>query len=250
MDRSANVRRFATDIRRSNTVRRMPAMLVAGAIGALVATGSADAATNLLVNGSFEAGTLAGWSYTALGANAQPGRYPASVIVYGSRQAYPYSAWGEAVAPAYTLSKSPDPAGSRALYFVADGVTETISQKVYLTPGRYSAGYSVYLPANGYRNKYTSRLTASFAGSAVPVFDAKTFSAQRWKDVQTDFTITQAGYYPVSLQYQSIASQAADIVVDRVFLIAVPEPAAWSLMILGFGAAGAVLRAKRRVRAT
>ncbi|MGZ3375793.1 MAG: PEPxxWA-CTERM sorting domain-containing protein, partial [Phenylobacterium sp.] len=32
--------------------------------------------------------------------------------------------------------------------------------------------------------------------------------------------------------------------------LAVPEPASWALMIMGFGAAGAMLRSKRRQTAT
>jgi len=46
----------------------------------------------------------------------------------------------------------------------------------------------------------------------------------------------------------SIAS-GNDFGVDNITLANAPEPAEWSLMILGFGAAGAMLRRRARVLA-
>ena len=50
----------------------------------------------------------------------------------------------------------------------------------------------------------------------------------------------------------SASGPAGDFVVDRAYIVAgdvtggIPEPATWGLMLLGFGGAGAALRASRR----
>ncbi|WP_337185176.1 PEPxxWA-CTERM sorting domain-containing protein [Phenylobacterium sp.] len=44
-----------------------------------------------------------------------------------------------------------------------------------------------------------------------------------------------------------LSSSANSFEVDNAAVAAVPEPATWAMMIMGFGAAGAVLRQRRRV---
>jgi hypothetical protein len=45
-------------------------------------------------------------------------------------------------------------------------------------------------------------------------------------------------------QYDSVSSQAATVEISDV--TAAPEPATWTLLLIGFGAAGGALRAHRR----
>ncbi|MBS0335062.1 MAG: PEPxxWA-CTERM sorting domain-containing protein [Proteobacteria bacterium] len=65
-----------------------------------------------------------------------------------------------------------------------------------------------------------------------------------------DLSITDphaAGYMPTSTMHTIISADTAHQAFAYATPGAVPEPAEWALMILGFGAAGAALRRRRRV---
>ncbi|MBU1374556.1 MAG: PEPxxWA-CTERM sorting domain-containing protein [Alphaproteobacteria bacterium] len=51
---------------------------------------------------------------------------------------------------------------------------------------------------------------------------------------------------PTSFTFSATGFPAVDVLVDRVYIAAVPEPMTWTLMIMGFGGAGAALRRQRR----
>ena len=62
---------------------------------------------------------------------------------------------------------------------------------------------------------------------------------------------------PVTFEfaYNSFGVPAKDFVIDRVYFaptadVGVPEPAAWAMMLVGFGGLGAVLRRRRAMTAT
>jgi len=62
-----------------------------------------------------------------------------------------------------------------------------------------------------------------------------------------DFDVTKAGWYKFSISSSNNASNPIGYTASYSFA-AVPEPAAWGLMIGGFGMAGASIRRRRNVR--
>jgi hypothetical protein len=221
--------------------------VTACAVGLAVA-GQANAAVNLLANGSFETGDFTGWSYVGV----TPSGFPAAVLNYNSPTPYPTGAFGEAVPPDDTASPSPDPVGDHAAYFVADGATETLSQSVFLNPGLYTIGFSVYVPLNGFGNPGNATFTGSVAGVNLANFTVDASTPQDWVHFAGVANILVAGLYDTSFIYNSASGPAGDFVVDRAYIVegdrtgGIPEPTTWALMILGFGGAGVALRARRR----
>jgi hypothetical protein len=246
---------------------KLNTILAAAAFVAVAAP--ASAATNLIINGSFEAGgagvgVVPGWTKTNTPDNQPAQDQPASVITYNNTNPYPLGAYGEAVTPDNTVSQSPDDVGTKAAYFVGDfSNNETWSQLTYLGVGNYKVGFSYYLPQNGRNNANDARLDATILG--VPVASTMITSnsaAQTWFYASGVAQITVAGHYMTSLVYNSFGRAAKDIVIDRVFGIrtndaptvvippnptTVPEPESWALMLLGFGMLGVSMRRRQSV---
>lgn len=221
---------------------------VACAAGLAVA-GQAAAAVNLLANGSFETGDFTGWSYVGI----TPSGAPAVVIPYNSPAGYPGGAFGEPIPPDDSASASPDAVGDNAAYFVADGATETLSQSVFLDVGLYTIGFSVYVPFNGFNNSGNATFTGNVAGVNLANFTVDASTPGEWVHFAGVANILVAGNYDSSFIYNSGPAPAGDFVVDRAYIVAgnaIPEPGTWALMLLGFGGAGAALRASRRRMAT
>lgn len=223
----------------------------AAAAAALAVAGSANAAVNLVTNGSFEAGTFA-WTYSGSGADVGPGGHPATIISYNNNLGYPAGAFGELIPPDNSVSGSPDPVGTHAAYFVADASTETLSQDVFLDVGVYTIGFSVYIPRNGFNNSGNASFVGKVAGQTLASFDVDSSAPGVWKSYSGIANITTAGVYTTAFEFSSGPRPAGDFVIDRAYIVAgdaVPEPATWGLMILGFGGAGAMLRRRRMVAA-
>jgi hypothetical protein len=236
-------------------------------IGMLVMAGSASAATNLIVNGSFEGatgGTPTGWS---LGGIATDGAEPVA-IQYNQSSAYPLGAQGESVPTDTATSLSPDPAGQNGVYFVSDEAKNlSLLQVVYLTPGSYDIGFDSYDTFNGNDQPHDATLTANIAGVELANFDLASVTPGVWNAYSGVAKITTAGDYLVSFTFNTPDApadpdpanpggeyNAKDVVIDRAYLIsdaagggvsiptAVPEPASWVLMVSGFGFIGFLMR--------
>ena len=216
-------------------------MFSAVAAAALVA-GSANAATNLVTNGSFEAG-LSSW--TIVGTETQG--YPPVAIDYGAAQPYPTGAFGEAVATDNAFSIDPDPVGTHAAYFVSDfSQGQGLKQSVFLTPGAYDIGFDWYAPANGYANANDALFSGTIAGVTLVSTLVSANPATTWINFSGTANITTAGFYDVSFIFDTNGYPSKDVVIDRVYIAAVPEPASWALLIAGFGMVGAAARSRRR----
>lgn len=245
----------------------MKIILLAGAFAAVAAASPAAAVTNVLKNGSFEAGAGTGtnrftdWTKTNVAASE-----PATVIRYNvAGVSYPNGAFNELVTPdSIPNSGSSDAVGSYAAYFVGNNsVNETLSQLTYLGVGNYRVGFSYYLPQNGLRNRFNASFDATIIGVKVASTMINSSSlAKTWLYATGVAQITQAGHYNTALVFNSNGSPAKDIVVDRVFAsrtldaatvlipptpVSVPEPATWGLLLVGFGMVGTAARRRKVV---
>ncbi len=246
----------------------MKTLLLAGAFAAVAAASPAAAATNLIINGSFEAaGTTGTGAYTGWTKTNVPGNAPTSVIAYNSTAGYPDSAFGEAVTPDNAVSASPDAVGNHAAYFVGDFSTnEAINQLTRLEVGNYRLGFSYYLTANGLANVGNSTFAATIIGIPVTMTNINSQSlGQTWVSISGVGNISARGKYNTSFVFNSAGNPSKDIVIDRVFVIptndaatvfipptptgAIPEPATWALLIIGFGMVGVAAR-RRKITVT
>jgi hypothetical protein len=209
-------------------------------------------AANLVSNPSFESG-LAGW--TVGGIDTQG--YPPVAIFYGVGAGYPTGAFGEAVPVDNAAgSLSPDAAGARGLYFVSDfTVGQKVSQTIFLKPGNYQIGFSVYAPDNGYSNAGDARFSGTIAGVTLADYLVSEGPRTTWQHYGGTATVVATGLYEVAFLFDTNLFPSKDVVVDRVYVLAgggggpelpiVPEPATWAMLIAGFGLVGAAARARR-----
>jgi hypothetical protein len=225
----------------------------------------AAAVTNLIKNGSFEAGAVGIGGFLQWAKSNVPSNAPASVINYNSTASYPNGAFGESVFADNSVSASPDAVGGKAAYFVGDlSVNETISQLTYLRVGNYRLGFSYFLIANGLANPGNSSFRATIIGAPVAATAIISGAPGRvWQNVSGVGQITQAGYYTTAFVFNSnLGGASKDIVIDRAFAVAttdpatiiipptptvVPEPSSWALLLLGCGFVGLAARRRKTV---
>lgn len=226
--------------------------LAFAAVAAFLAAGPAAAATNLVVNGSFELGAdgLQGWT---IGGSDNQG-FPPVAIFYGAAQPYPNGAFGEAVPANNAPTNSPDAVGSRAAYFVSDfAVNQSLSQSVNITTaGLYQIGFSAYAPANGYANFYDATFSGVIATVELANYSVSSGPVTTWQTFASSGLNLAAGDYIVEFVFNTNGFPAKDVVIDQVYIIAgdpsvpvVPEPATWAMMIAGFGLVGAAMRRRQ-----
>jgi hypothetical protein len=221
--------------------------LLAASFAAVFSGTPASAATNLIVNGSFENG-LSGWTPIN---NAL--HNPIAVITYNSATPYPTGAFGEAIPVDGSVSASPDTAGHYAAYFVDDfAVNQGLTQSTFLAAGNYEVGFSAYLPLNGFRNRNDATFTGSVLGLTIASFTASAGTAQNWVNYNGVVAVNHAGFYNTSFLFNSFGHPAKDVVIDRVYAVltsrptTVPEPESWALMISGLAMIGIAVRRRNR----
>ncbi len=226
----------------------MRTLTIAAVMAGMALAGSANAATNLIINGSFEDGAIGvgpagftNWVYTAI----EPGNALPQIIGLGAAADYPNGAFGEGIpADAPGNSDSPDAVGQKAAYFVGDAALETLEQSTVLGAGRYKMGFSAYVPFNGFNNRFNASFIGNVGGQNLATFNVDGTTPGVWKEYSAEVTLAQ-GTYTTKFTFDSDAFPAGDVVIDRAYLIAVPEPTTWGLMIVGFGAAGSMIRRRR-----
>ncbi len=121
------------------------------------------------------------------------------------------------------------PAGfTDATVFLTEPAAETGEPPLF---GLYSDGFTIN-DVNGHLNIYFISAGASADEQNMFVTDA------------TQFVIPETGSFQDVSSHFSQSSGFAQILSD----VAVPEPATWALMLLGFGGLGATLRMKRAAK--
>jgi len=220
--------------------------------------GSANAA-NLLTNGSFEDG-FEGWTLTN---NEAPGQGASAPIVIktNSTASYPNGAFGGEKIPTDNAATNPnfDNADNHVVYFSSDTSTapayfQSLSQSVTLEAGKsYTFGFDIYKTFNGNANPNEATFIASLAGTEFANFTADSLNVGEWTHIFGAQTFTADTSGEFTFTFNSNGYTAKDFAIDRVYLAAtdsipaVPEPATWGLMIVGFGLIGAAIR-RRGVR--
>lgn len=184
---------------------------------ALGAAAEAQAASNL----GFETGDTSGW--TVFGAGGATTGYGAFSAVEGA-----YLGYVQAGLDAYVYS---------TLTQVFDLVAgQTISGQVGFQANDYwPFNDDAYLTINGVQLFGASVATVGSYGNS------------GWQGFT--YTAPTTGAYTLQLGVRNAGDNAASsgAVIDNVGLsAAVPEPAGWAMMILGFGAIGLLLRSDRR----
>ncbi len=223
--------------------------LAASAAAALMLAASpATAATNLILNGSFELGSPGTGGFTNWTKSNIPTNAPATVITYDVTETYPLGAFTEKVTPDDLItSNSPDAVGTQAAYFVSDFASdEAISQTTFLTPGRYEIGFSYYLPQNGLNNAGNASFTATIFGQTITTAIDGTSVGKTWFLAAGEVLIKTAGEYETLFTFNSNGNPSKDIVIDRVYAVGVPEASTWAMLIAGFGLVGGAARRRRQ----
>jgi hypothetical protein len=219
-------------------------ILLAAAAALLVAAPAS--AQNLVSNGSFEGG-FTGWTLANVGGGTAP-----VVISYGDPSGYPTGAFGEAIGPNSVMTLSPDMVGDKVAYFSSDTANpDSLTQTIMLQAGKtYNIGFDYYAPANGIANPNDASLSflinGMAAGGTLTAGSGSGTAAQTWFNFNTSFVALASGPASLSFEFRGLGSTAADFAIDRVYAVAaVPEPAAWGMMIGGFGLAGMAVRRRR-----
>ncbi len=193
-------------------------------------------AQNLLINGSFENG-LTGWTVSQSPSTI----FPISTVTYGTLP----GAFGEIIpADNNANNRSPDAVGTRAAYFVDDNAVQSISQSFTVTTaGLYNIGLSLYLPANGFANAGDATLTlVTPAGTETGLLSNGAPGTWFGNNVVRSLT---PGAYTFSFQLATAGGVSKDILIDRAYVAAVPEPTTYAMLLAGLGVMG-LLAARRR----
>lgn len=67
-----------------------------------------------------------------------------------------------------------------------------------------------------------------------------------WFLAKGEVLIKTAGDYETSFSFNSNKNPSKDIVIDRVYAVAIPEASTWAMLITGFGLVGGAARRRRR----
>jgi hypothetical protein len=201
----------------------------------------AVSAQNLL--GGAGQGTFAGGlgAWTSLGG----GLFPAAVI---NTLPATGTAFGENVAADPLVAGSPDAGGTTALYFVDDSAVQTVSRD--FTTGAamtHNWGFDYWVPANGLANGNAVLTTSILLGNAVVATNVFNIAAppQTWIGFASTFAANAQTTYTFRFSFVGNGFPSEDIVVDRAFVTAVPEPTSYAMMAAGLLAVG-FMAARRR----
>lgn len=202
----------------------------------------AQANPNLLLNGSFESG-FNNWNVVSGG-----GVYPPAIGLYGTDFAF-----GEIVPPVSSSSISPDAAGLQGVYFVDDFAVQSVSQTFTIpVAGSYFAGFDYYIPGNGAANPGDASLIVSFGGNIVGLFTINVVPVMQWVNVATTFGALQAGDYTFTFAFNPLGNVAGafgkDVVIDRAYVMAVPEPSAVVMLLSGLAVVSLLAVRRRQAR--
>lgn len=226
-------------------------LAVSGAALALAAsTAPVQAATNLLVNGGFDLDNVPNGNYNLYNAGDLVGGGGWTVVGSGPNSGLNINAnYTEANLAFNTQS------GANAFDLTAGGntgPTDGVLQNVSTTPGQaYTLSFFLGNADGSGNANYTlpSSLTLSVGGAGVGTYTNAnvTTGGINWKSFTYSFVATSSS---TAIQFNNATPGPNPdnyAGLDTVSLVSgAPEPAAWLMMITGFGIAGGALRGRRR----
>jgi choice-of-anchor C domain-containing protein len=211
-------------------------LLMAGVVaGALAMAGAASAATELVVNGGFTGAARTGFTTVSAGG-------PTSIA--GWTVLTNYVDWSNGV---WQSSDGDGHSIDLIGGFGVGAIGQTIATKAGYTylltfdvsgnPDNYRGAERIVTISAGGANIGAAQYTLGAANSRGDMF----WSSRSLKFVATS-DLTQLVFTGTSTPGNCCWGAA----LDNVSVTAVPEPATWAMMIIGFGAAGSMVRTSRR----
>ncbi|MDP1598097.1 MAG: DUF642 domain-containing protein [Phenylobacterium sp.] len=212
-------------------------LLMAGVVAALSTAGAASAATELVVNGGFKGDTRTGFTTVSAVTPAQI----AGWTVLTNYVDWSNGAWQSSDGDGYSL----DLIGG----FGRGAIAQTIATQAGRT---YNLTFDISGNPDMYRD--AGRLITVSAGGAeigeaqYVLSSANTRNNMVWSSRSMSFVATGAF---TQIVFTGTSDNPANCcwgaALDNVSVMAaVPEPATWAMMIIGFGVAGSMVRTARR----
>jgi hypothetical protein len=199
----------------------------------LLAAGSASA-SELITNGGFENPNIGVSNYTYPGTTLDGWTYGGSALV----NAQGSSAWYGGSAPS----------GFGGDQFAALQATSSLSTTFTTSGGTLdlswlNAGRPYFGCCNGDQT-YSVEINGTQVGSNFSTLSGESFTPE-------SLTLVGLSKGSYTLTFQGLANADETSFIDNVSITtsAVPEPAAWAVMLVGFGVVGAAMRTQRRAQA-
>lgn len=207
----------------------MNKLLTSVAVAVTIATTTAGGAqaTELLTNGSFEAPAIGGGNYT----------YPSGLLASWT---YAGSALVGATGSNAWYGGSPPPGQDGAQFAALQG-TSTLSQAFTSTGG--SAKLSWIAAGRPFFGGYNGDQTYNVLVGSTVVGTFSTVSGQAFGSYMINLTGLTAGAHVLTFAGQIAADETSFI--DQVSITAVPEPATWGMLLVGFAMVGMAARRRK-----
>ncbi len=211
-------------------------LLMAGVVAALSTAGAANAATELVVNGGFKGDTQVGFTIVSAVSPAQI----AGWTVLTNYIDWSHDAWQSSDGDGYSI----DLIGGFGTSSIGQTITTVAGQTYRLTfdlsgnPDNYrDAARIVTIKADGVK----------IGATQYDLGPTNTRGDMLWSSRGLTFTATGA---LTEIVFTGTSDDPGNgywgPALDNVSMTAVPEPATWAMMIIGFGAAGSMVRTARR----
>jgi hypothetical protein len=196
------------------------------AIASIVAVGLATSASasTIVTDGDFNNG-LTGWTRTGHGTTPGIG---ITVITTGGTNS---TGFGDNVPSFNGLTD--------AAFFVDDKARERLSQNVLLTGGKeYTLSFALFATASGAGNPNGFSFISSIGNDVLSALTSATVTVGQWTDYTYTFSVPKSGDFALDFNFISGATPAKDVLLDAVAISAVPEPATWAMLLIGFAGLG------------
>ena len=210
--------------------------LAATAVGAVMAVCSTAQAANLVINGNFEAGNTGfGSDYTFVVDTTPPGVY---TVDDDPNDGHPsFASFGDhTTGTGQMMIVNGSEVGGLRVWF--ENNIPVLQNTTYF----FSTWISTVFPQS------PAQLDFSINGSAIgPTFTAPSTTGV-WQQFFASWNSGSNTTANIALVNQNLAFTGNDFALDDIQLdtrAPVPEPGTWAMMIMGFGAAGALLRRRR-----
>jgi hypothetical protein len=144
------------------------------------------------------------------------------------------------------VAGSPGSGGASGVFVELDSHANSTMSRTISGSGRYILEF-LYSPRPGIASTSNGVLVSMNGQALAPAFTAQGGQNSVWSLKTIEFVAPTSNW---QLSFSGVGrSDSLGGYVDNIRLTAVPEPATWAMMIMGFGAAGALLRRRRALAA-